>query len=67
MLKDDDSILLRCKIDEVFGRVFNTKGKSLILYAYDLDQQAGAKNAAFQALGAARTGHPAGPQPGYLL
>jgi hypothetical protein len=34
-----------------YGRVFYTKGKSLIFYAYDLDQQAGAKNATFQAWG----------------
>jgi hypothetical protein len=34
------------------GRVFYTKGKSLIFYAYDLDQQPGARNAsAFQAWG----------------
>lgn len=35
-----------------YGRVFYTKGKSLIFYAYDLDQQAGMKNAnTFQAWG----------------
>ena len=35
-----------------FGRVFYTKGKSLVFYAYDLDQQAGVKNAStFQAWG----------------
>ena len=35
-----------------YGRVFYTKGKSLIFYAYDLDQQPGVKNAtAFQAWG----------------
>jgi len=35
-----------------YGRVFYTKGKSLIFYAYDLDQQAGFKNSsAFQAWG----------------
>src|SRR5579863_397863 len=35
-----------------YGRVFYTKGKSLIFYAYDLDQQAGLKSArAFQAWG----------------
>jgi len=35
-----------------FGRVFYTKEKSLIFYAYDLDQQAGLKNAStFQAWG----------------
>jgi hypothetical protein len=34
------------------GRVFYTKGKSLIFYAYDLDQEPGARNAsAFQAWG----------------
>src|ERR1700733_2978161 len=35
-----------------YGRVFYTEGKSLIFYAYDLDQQSGLKNArAFQAWG----------------
>jgi hypothetical protein len=34
-----------------YGRVFNTKGKSLVFYAYDLDQRAGAKSATFQAWG----------------
>jgi hypothetical protein len=35
-----------------FGRVFYTKGKSLIFYGYDLDQQKGVKNAStFQAWG----------------
>jgi hypothetical protein len=35
-----------------YGRVFFTKGKSLIFYAYDLDRQPGFKNAsAFQAWG----------------
>jgi predicted nucleic acid-binding Zn-ribbon protein len=35
-----------------YGRVFYTKGKSLIFYAYDLDQQASVKNArTFQAWG----------------
>jgi peptidoglycan hydrolase CwlO-like protein len=35
-----------------YGRVFYTRGKSLIFYAYDLDQQAGAKKATtFQAWG----------------
>jgi hypothetical protein len=35
-----------------FGRVFYTKGKSLIFYAYDLDQQPGVRNArTFQAWG----------------
>jgi hypothetical protein len=35
-----------------YGRVFYTKGKSLVFYAYDLDQQAGVKNAStFQAWG----------------
>ena len=38
-----------------FGRVFYTKGKSLVFYAYDLDQQSGLKRASiFQAWG--RTG-----------
>jgi anti-sigma factor RsiW len=35
-----------------FGRIFFTKNKSLIFYAYDLDQHAGVKNtSAFQAWG----------------
>jgi hypothetical protein len=35
-----------------YGRVFYTKGKSLIFYAYDLDEQPGLKNAStFQAWG----------------
>jgi len=35
-----------------YGRVFYTRGKSLIFYAYDLDQQANVKNAStFQAWG----------------
>lgn len=35
-----------------YGRVFYTKGKSLVFYAYDLDQQAGLKSAStFQAWG----------------
>ncbi|MGH9830460.1 MAG: anti-sigma factor, partial [Blastocatellia bacterium] len=35
-----------------FGRIFYTKGKSLVFYAYDLDQQRGAKKAhTFQAWG----------------
>jgi predicted nuclease with TOPRIM domain len=40
------------KTQKAYGRVFYTKGKSLIFYAYDLDQQAGVKNAStFQAWG----------------
>ena len=34
-----------------YGRVFYTKGKSLIFYAYDLDQQTEAKSSTFQAWG----------------
>jgi hypothetical protein len=38
--------------DKTYGRVFYTKGKSLIFYAYDLDQEAGSKLAStFQAWG----------------
>ena len=38
--------------EKTYGRVFYTKGKSLVFYAYDLDQEAGLKNAsAFQAWG----------------
>src|ERR1700733_9145894 len=37
---------------KAYGRVFYTKGKSLIFYAYDLDQQTSVKNAStFQAWG----------------
>ena len=37
---------------KAYGRVFYTKGKSLIFYAYDLDRQPGVKNAStFQAWG----------------
>ena len=40
------------KTKKSYGRVFYTKGKSLIFYAYDLDQQAGVKSAStFQAWG----------------
>jgi uncharacterized protein YeeX (DUF496 family) len=39
-----------------FGRVFYTRGKSLILYAFDLDQQPGVRNAsAFQVWGRKET------------
>ena len=38
--------------EKPFGRVFYTKGKSLVFYAYDLDQQPGVKTASiFQAWG----------------
>ena len=38
-----------------FGRVFYTKGKSLVFYAFDLDRRSGDHNAkAFQAWGFAR-------------
>jgi hypothetical protein len=38
--------------DKTYGRVFYTKGKSLIFYAYDLDQEAGLRTAnTFQAWG----------------
>ena len=40
------------KTDKTYGRVFYTKGKSLIFYAYDLDSQPGLRNAStFQAWG----------------
>jgi hypothetical protein len=40
------------KTQKAFGRVFYTKGKSLVFYAYDLDQQPGVKLAStFQAWG----------------
>jgi len=40
------------KTNKPYGRIFCTKGKSLIFYAYDLDQQKGFKNAStFQAWG----------------
>lgn len=34
-----------------YGRIFYTKSKSLIFYAFDLDRQPGIKNATFQAWG----------------
>jgi hypothetical protein len=38
--------------DKTYGRIFYTKGKSLIFYAYDLDQEANLKNPnTFQAWG----------------
>jgi len=38
--------------DKTYGRIFYTKGKSLIFYAYDLDQEADLKNPnTFQAWG----------------
>ena len=38
--------------EKPFGRVFYTTGKSLIFYAYDLDQRSGIKSAStFQAWG----------------
>jgi hypothetical protein len=41
-----------------YGRIFYTKGKSLLFYAYDLDQQAGLKSAStFQAWGQRETSH----------
>lgn len=41
------------KTKKPFGRIFYTKNRSLIFYAYDLDQQPGVENAiAFQAWGA---------------
>jgi hypothetical protein len=41
------------KTRKPFGRVFYTKGKSLVFYAYDLDQQTAIKNVGtFQAWGA---------------
>jgi hypothetical protein len=44
--------VVRNGTEKPFGRVFYTRGKSLIFYAYDLDQQTGVKNAAtFQAWG----------------
>jgi hypothetical protein len=40
------------KTQKAYGRVFYTKGKSLVFYAYDLDQQPGVKLAStFQAWG----------------
>ncbi len=42
----------RTGTDKTYGRVFYTKGKSLIFYAYDLDAQPGLCNASsFQAWG----------------
>jgi hypothetical protein len=42
-----------------YGRVFYTKGKSLIFYAYDLDQQTEAKGSTFQAWGRGSDPHQA--------
>jgi hypothetical protein len=43
-----------------YGRVFYTRGKSLIFYAYDFDQQTEAKKAnTFQAWGRGRSQHEA--------
>jgi hypothetical protein len=40
------------KTEKPYGRMFYTKGKSLVIYAYDLDRQPGLKNAStFQAWG----------------
>ena len=45
-------VALTGETQKPYGRVFYTKGKSLIFYAYDLDQQIGLKNAStFQAWG----------------
>jgi hypothetical protein len=42
-----------------YGRVFYTRGKSLVFYAYDLDQQAGLKEASiFQAWGRRGSSNP---------
>ena len=42
----------RTGTDKTYGRVFYTKGKSLIFYAFDLDAQPGVRNASsFQAWG----------------
>jgi anti-sigma factor RsiW len=42
-----------------YGRVFYTRGKSLVFYAYDLDQQAGLKDAStFQAWGRRGSSNP---------
>jgi hypothetical protein len=42
----------RAGTDKTYGRIFYTKGKSLIFYAFDLDAQPGVQNASsFQAWG----------------
>lgn len=47
-----------------FGRIFYTRGKSLIFYAFDLDRQPGVKNAgAFQAWGQKDTPQGESPEP----
>jgi hypothetical protein len=47
-----------------FGRIFYTRGKSLIFYAYDLDRQPKAKEAAaFQVWGEKETTHTEQPRP----
>ena len=51
-----------------YGRVFYTKGKSLIFYAYDLDQQTGREECQHvSGMGPARTGPRAAIPPRYLL
>lgn len=45
------------QMKKAFGRIFYTKEKSLVFYAFDLDQQRGLRNAAFQAWGRKATGH----------
>jgi len=49
----------RGQMKKAFGRMFYTKEKSLIFYAFDLDQQRGVHNAAFQAWGRKATGYDA--------
>ena len=51
-IADVHDVAETAKTDKTYGRIFYTKGKSLIFYAYDLDQEAGLKSGStFQAWG----------------
>ena len=50
-----------------YGRVFYTKGKSLIFYAYDLDQRDHKARHHLSSLGPAWAGSATGPQSGHFL
>ena len=54
--------------DKTYGRVFYTKGKSLIFYAFDLDAQPGVQNArSFQAWGRRGPGQATSAQSRHIL
>jgi hypothetical protein len=61
-------VLKNGETQKPYGRVFYTKGKSLIFYAYDLDRQTELKQAStFQAWGLAWAGSATGAQPRCFL